>query len=178
MQFALASLKDRRTSAVPSTVNPFASFILIHSILRDVVHNAHGSSSHTCMVDHGGINGMNTIAIESSLHKWQKMWSANPETVHLGGNNHGLPFVYDAIPFYWLARMVEAAKQKGTIHIGPPASMKDMEDRYRLVKSWLKHISLCLRSGSPVLPNLWNNSTAIVSTFSDISSGPMYNSHH
>jgi hypothetical protein len=177
MQFTLASLKDRSASAVPFNVNPFASFILIHSILRDVFsRTTHGSSPHTGMIDHGGING---IAIESSLHKWQKMWSANPETVHLGGNNHGLPFVSNAIPFYWLARMAEAAKQKGAIHIGPPASTNDMEDRYRLVKTWLMQISSCLRSGSPVLPNLWNNSTAIVSTFSDISSGPMYyNSHH
>ena len=103
------------------------------------------------------------------------MWSANPETVHLGGNNDGLPFVSNAIPFYWLARMAEEAKQKGTIRIGPPASTNDIEDRYRLVKTWLTQIFLCLRNGLPVLPNLWNNSTAIVS---DISSGPMYNSHH
>jgi hypothetical protein len=170
MHFTLASLKDRSTSAaVPSTVNPFASFILIHSILRDVfsLHNtrtAHGSSPHTCIIDHGGINGMNTIAIESSLHKWQKMWFANPETVHSGENNHGVPFVSNAIPFYWLARLAEAAKRKGTIHIGPPASTNDIEDRYRLVKTWLMQISLCLRSGSQV----WNN--PIVSTFS---SGPM-----
>ena len=49
MQFTLASLKDRSTSAVPSTDNHFASFVLIHSILRDVFsgHNTrttHGSS--------------------------------------------------------------------------------------------------------------------------------------
>ena len=180
MQFALASLKDRSTSAVPSIVNPFASFILIHSILRDIfsvhdIRTTHGSSPHTCMIDHGGINDMDTIVIESSLHKWQKMWSANPETVHSGENSHGLPFVSNAIPFYWLARLAEAAKQKGTIHIGPPgpASTNDTEDRYRLVKTWLMQISSCLRSGSQVLPNLLNNPTAIVSTFSDMSSGPM-----
>ena len=179
MQFALSSLRDRSTSVVPSTVSPFASFILIHSILRDVfsVHNKrtmHGSSPHTRMTDHDGINGVNTIAIESSLHKWQKMWSDNSETVHSGENSHGLPFVSNAIPFYWLARLAEAAKQKGAIHIGPPASTNDIEDRYRLVKTWLMQISSCLRSGSQVLPNLWNNPTAIgLSTFSDISSGPM-----
>ena len=181
MQFALALLKDRSTSMVPSTVNPFASFILIHSILRDIfsVDNArttHGSSPHTCMTDHGGIvNGMNTIAIESFLHKWQKMWSANSEAVHSGENSHGLPFVSNAIPFYWLARLAEAAKQKGTIHIGPPTSTNDIEDRYRLVKTWLMQISSCLRSGTQVVsPNLWNNPTAIgLSTFPDVSSGPM-----
>ena len=167
MQFALASLKDRSTPTVPSTVSPFASFILIHSILRDVFSvqstrtTTHGGSPHSCMIDHGGINGVNTIAIESSLHKWQKMWYANPETVHSGENSHELPFVSNAIPFYWLARLAEAAKQKGTIHIGPPASTNDIEERYRLVKTWLMQISSCLRSGSQVSPNLWNNPTAI-----------------
>ena len=159
LQFALASLKDRRASVVPSTVNPFGLFILIHSILRDIfsVHNTrttHGSSPHTGTIDNGGINGMNTIAIESSLHNWQKMWSANPEIVHLGENIHGLPFVSNALPFYWLARLAEAAKQKGTIRVGPPASTDDIEDRYRLVKTWQMQISSCLRSGSQVSPNL------------------------
>ena len=160
MQFTLASLKDRSTSAVHSAVNPFALLILIHSILRDIfsVHNTgtaiHGSSPHTCTTDRGGINGMNTIAIESSLHNWQKIWSSNPETVHSGENNYGLPFVSNAIPYYWLARLAEAAKRKGTIHIGPPTSTNDIEDRYRLVKTWLMQISSCLRSGLQVSPDL------------------------
>ena len=181
MQFTLASLRDRSTSAAPSTVNPFASFVLIHSILRDVFsgHNTittHGSSLHTRVINHDGISGMNTIAIESSLHKWQKMWSANPETVNSGENSRKLPFISNALPFYWLTRLVEAAKQKGTIHIGPPVSTNDIEDRYRLVNTWLMHISSCLRSGSEVSPNLWNNPTAIGSS-TNISSGPTYNSH-
>ena len=156
MQFTLASLKDRSTSTAPSTVNPFASFVLIHSILRDVFsgHNTRttqGSSPHTCVIGHGEIiNDMNTIAIESSLHEWQKMWFANPETVHSREISDGLPFVSNAIPFYWLAKLVEAAKQKGTIHIGPATSASDIEDRYRLVKTWLMQISSCLQSESEV----------------------------
>ena len=159
MQFTLASLKDRSTSAVHSAVNPFALFILIHSILRDIfsVHNTrttHGSSPHTGTTDHDGINDMNTITIQSSLHNWQKIWSANPETDHSGENSHGLPFVCNAIPYYWLARLAEAAKQKGTMHIDPPTSTNDIEDRYRLVKTWLMQISSCLLSGSQVSPDL------------------------
>jgi hypothetical protein len=73
MRFTLASLKDRSTSIVPSTVNPLASFVLIHSILRDVfsghITRTHGSRLHTGLIDHGGINA---IAIESSLQKWKK----------------------------------------------------------------------------------------------------------
>jgi hypothetical protein len=34
-----------------------------------------------------------------------------PETVRLGENSDGLPSVSNAIPFYWLIRLVEAAKQ-------------------------------------------------------------------
>ena len=151
MQFALASLEDRGTSVVPYTVSPFASFVLIHSILRDIfsTHNTrtpYGSSLHS---HHGGINGVNMI--RWSLHNWQKMWSADAETVHSGERIQGLPFVSNAAPFYWLARIAEAAIQKGIITIGPAPSINDMEDRYRLLKAWLVKISSCLRSGSQIL---------------------------
>lgn len=174
MQFALASLKDRGTSVVPFTVNPFASSILIHSILRDIFssHNtrtAHGNNSHICMIDDGGINGVDAVTIQCSLHNWQKMWSANPEAMRLEANCQGIPFVSNAIPFYWLARFAEGAKNNGTLHTGPP-SRNDMEDRHRLVKTWLMHITSCLRSGSQISPALWDNPTAVgLSTFSDIS---------
>ena len=178
MQFTLDSLKDRGASVVPYTVNPFASFILIHSILRDIlsIHNTRTlpGTTPTCMIDPGGINGVNTITTQCSLQNWQKLWSANPETLHSGESNQGLPFVANAIPFYWLARLAESAKQNGTIHIGPSASTNDTENRFRLVKTWLMQISSCLRSGSQIQPHLWNNPTAIgISTFSDISSGSM-----
>jgi len=178
MQFTLASLKDRGASVVPYAVNPFALFILIHSILRDIfsTHNArtpHGSP-HACVTDHGGISSVNNISIQCSLQNWQKMWSANPETVESGEDGQGLPFVSNAIPFYWLARLAEAAKQSGTVHIGPSASTDDVENQYRLVKTWLMQISSCLRSGTQIPPNLWNNPTAIgLSTFSDLSPGPV-----
>jgi hypothetical protein len=60
-----------------------------------------------------------------------------PETVRLGENGDGLRSVSDAIPFYWLIRLVEAAKQnlKGAPHIAPRASTNDVENRYRLVKT-------------------------------------------
>ena len=181
MEFTLASLKDHQASSVvPYTVNPFASFILIHSILRDIfsTHNnsksSHGRNPQTCTIDHGGgVNGVNAVSMihGTCLDNWQKMWYANPESIHSGGESYQeLPFVSNAIPFYWLARFAETAKQNGTIHIGPAVSRNDMEDRYRLVKTWLMQISSCLRSGSQIPPNLWNNPTAVgLSTFSDIS---------
>lgn len=164
MEFALASLKDRDTPTLPYIVSPFSSFILIHSILRDVVWN----STRT-------IRGPNphTAAIQFSLHNWQKMWSANPETIQ---DSHAIPFVSNAIHFYWLAKLAESAKQSGSIDMGPPpAPTNDIENRYRLVKTWLTQISSYLRiSGSHIPPNLWNNPTAIgLSTFSDIPSGSL-----
>jgi hypothetical protein len=46
---------------------------------------------------------------------------------------------------------VEAAKQKGAIHIGPPTSTSDIKDRNRLVNTWLMHISSCLHTQSLAL---------------------------
>ncbi|KAF8810980.1 hypothetical protein BYT27DRAFT_7090364 [Phlegmacium glaucopus] len=172
MQFALASLKDRGTSVVPYTVNPFASFILIHSILRDIFSgpSTRPAPGSNCMIDQGGIHDMNSVTIQCSLHNWQKMWSANPEAMRLEANCQGIPFVSNAIPFYWLARFAEAAKHSGTMPIGPSGSRIDMEDRYRLVKTWLIHITSCLRSGSQISPTQWNNPTAVgLSTYSDLS---------
>lgn len=174
VQFVLASLKNRSTSMVPFTVDPFSSFILIHSILRDIfttnyTRAAHESNSQICMNDPGGMNSDNSVTIQCSLHNWQKMWYANPEAMHSGDGSQTLPFISNSIPFYWLGRFAEAAKQNGTIHMGPAASRNDMEDRYRLVKTWLMQINSSLRSGAQISPHLWNNPTPVgLSTFSEI----------
>lgn len=162
MQMALTALKEPTPPAIPFTINPFAAFVLLHSILRDVFspHGVthHGSSLNTLL---GGADG-SALAIQCALHNWQRMWGTSPESMHLEHQHHDVPFVHNAIPFYWLARYAEEAKQNGVLIIdsrGSQPSRVDSEDRFRMVRGWLNQINATLRNGSQMSPNLGSQPT-------------------
>lgn len=136
MQVALAALKEQ-CPLVPLTVNPFSAFVLVHSILRDVF----SPSQNTGTAPSPGV--------QCALHNWQRMWSDSPECVHAQQQNHKVSFVHNAIPFYWLARLAEGAKQNGELHVRPLSTKEDLDDRYRAVKGWLGQINttLCASGG-------------------------------
>ncbi|KAF9483553.1 hypothetical protein BDN70DRAFT_958975 [Pholiota conissans] len=157
MQMAVAALKDPSSSAIPFTVNPFAAFVLVHSILRDVfsphgVNHHHGSNLGSFL---GGADG-SALAIQCTLLNWQRLWSNSPEAMHLEQQHHNVPFVHNAVPYYWLARYAEGAKQNGALTIdsrGSHLSRIDSEDRYRMIKGWLNQINATLRNGSQMSPS-------------------------
>lgn len=151
MQTALVTLKEPVSSAIPFTVNPFAAFILVHSILRDVFFFS-GAENHRSP------DG-NYLAVQCALHNWQQMWGSSPEAARIGQQGHDAPFVYNAIPFYWLARFANGERQNGA-HInsrGNQLMKADTENRYRIVKAWLSQINATLQNGSDMSPNLGSN---------------------
>ncbi|KDR83171.1 hypothetical protein GALMADRAFT_239005 [Galerina marginata CBS 339.88] len=160
MQMALSALKEQNTAMFPYTLNPFSAFVLVHSILRDVFSPAQsagtapGSIPTPSMTVAAGNPSGNSLTIQCTLHNWHRMWTNNPETVHAEQQNQGTPFVHDAIPFYWLARLAEQAKQNGLLTIRPLSSKADLDDRYRTVKGWLGQINATSRTGSHFSPNL------------------------
>ncbi|KJA20167.1 hypothetical protein HYPSUDRAFT_142671 [Hypholoma sublateritium FD-334 SS-4] len=152
MQTALVTLREPVSSAIPFTVNPFSAFILVHSILRDVFSFS--------AENHRNPDG-NSLAIQCALHNWQQMWGSSPEAAHICQQGQDSPFVYNAIPFYWLARFANGERQNGE-HInsrGNQLLKVDAENRYRIVKAWLSQINATLQNGSDVSPNLGSNPT-------------------
>ncbi|KAF8962958.1 fungal-specific transcription factor domain-containing protein [Flammula alnicola] len=168
MQMALAALKEPTSSVIPFIVNPFSAFVLVHSILRDVFSLPQGPGiHHACIGNSRMAVGANILTIQCALHNWQRMWSSSPEAVHFEQQGQASPFAYNAIPFYWLARYAEGAKQNGVFPTSPRGaqlSRSDVEDRYRTVKGWLNQINATLRSGSQILPH--PTGAAVLTSFS------------
>jgi hypothetical protein len=155
MQRVLLSLSQPTPAVIPYVINPFSTFVLIHNILRDIFSSR---SRSTTIVASG-----NPLSIQCALHNWQRMWTENPEALHLDQQQkHAIPFVHNALPLYWLARFAEGAKDNNNNMVpfntasrteagGLPSNV---EDRYRIVKNWLNQINSALHNGSQVLPSL------------------------
>ncbi|KAF8891958.1 fungal-specific transcription factor domain-containing protein [Gymnopilus junonius] len=149
MQSALAALKEHQFPMAPFTVNPFSAFLLVHSLLREIFSSSQNAVTATTSPGAG-----NPLSIQRALHNWQRLWSDSPGCMHSqrqqNHRHHSVPYVHNAIPFYWLARLAEGAKQNGELHIRPLSSKEDFDDRYRTVKGWLGQINatLCSTAGS------------------------------
>ncbi|KAF8996539.1 fungal-specific transcription factor domain-containing protein [Cyathus striatus] len=152
MQLALDVLADTRPSAIIVPLNPFAHFILIHTILRNIhAHTIVGTSAgNSCMPK------QSLYALQFALHNWLRMWTNSPEASRYEEMGSEPPFVYNVLPFYWLAQAV-ITDQEGTATLGLPTMSEDGLSRYLVLKEWLGHIRTRLRvEASPVPTQLWN----------------------
>ncbi|KAF7422889.1 hypothetical protein PC9H_011053 [Pleurotus ostreatus] len=165
MQNALAALTDGRPMAAPLPLNPFAHFILIHSILRDIYayraeQQSRGSSDLMTGGSDGGGKQVLSDAMKESIEKaqiglqnWLHSWLTSPESMHLEKNQDEPPFVCNALPFYWLAQVSLLSMQEGA---SPTKALSSRaEGRYRLMKQWLDHIRSFLRRGDQIPSHLW-----------------------
>ena len=151
MKMALEALTEPTSAAIPFNVNPFSSFVLVHAVLRDIFDSAHPARELSCLGP--STTPIGTSTIDCALQNWQRLWQACPDAPQLEQLHPMVPFVYNPIPFYWLARFAEQAKHNGEIAVsrsGEPLSRVDEEARFRTVKAWLNQINNTLRSGSQV----------------------------
>lgn len=154
MQSVLSSLRQPISMEIPYVINPFAAFVLIHSILRDVF-----TSSPRLTMTAGG----NILSTQCSLHNWHRIWTESPEAIHPSQQQRqAIPFVHNALPLYWLARFGEGAYENNNMLSFNTASRSgngggipsNVEDRYRVVKNWSHQINSTLRNGSQSFPGL------------------------
>ncbi|KDQ49545.1 hypothetical protein JAAARDRAFT_42772 [Jaapia argillacea MUCL 33604] len=146
---AHSSIADMRIPATPIPLNPWSHFIIIHTILRDLytigMENPASAPSNT--PKGSGQVTQDVFALQYSLHNWLQSWLQGPEMPRLDEGEEPI-FLYNALPFYWLAQVSILAYQEGL----PPfkaggASHSNVEVRFRLVKHWLRHIRCFLRRG-------------------------------
>ncbi|KAF5377902.1 hypothetical protein D9615_006798 [Tricholomella constricta] len=168
MKRALAVLGETRLSTVSLSLNPFAHFILIHTILRNLyashAENPAADPSSTRIGGGGGGDEAapveehdNAFAIQYALHNWLQTWLNSPESVQVEESREEPPFIRNALPFYWLAQVSLLAIQDGSAMFGGQSSDVKAEGRFRLMKEWLDHIRTFLRSGNQVPPtHLWD----------------------
>ncbi|KAF9525895.1 fungal-specific transcription factor domain-containing protein [Crepidotus variabilis] len=158
MQMISASLREP-TSTLSCAVNPFSCFILAHGLLRDVFaphHSDNGSTSSPGFIQY-------------ALHNWQQIWSANPERPSYEGSQ-AVPLVCNPVPYFWLARFAETAKQNGTFTVRPFTSRGDVEERFTTIRGWSSQIQSTLLNGSQSSPNVYNTHPTAIGI-------PVFSSH-
>ncbi|KAF8074127.1 fungal-specific transcription factor domain-containing protein [Lyophyllum atratum] len=173
MKRALAVLGETRLSTVSIALNPFAHFILIHTILRNL-YSAHAEnpSADPSPTRIGGDEAVpgeehdNAFAIQYALHNWLQMWLNSPESKQLEESREEPPFIRNALPFYWLAQVSLLAIQDGSAVFGGKSSDAKAEGRFRLMKEWLDHIRTFLRRENQVPTHLWDELMKIRSRMS------------
>ncbi|GLB38794.1 putative zinc finger, C2H2 type [Lyophyllum shimeji] len=180
MKQALAVLGETRLSTVSITLNPFAHFILIHTILRNLyasyAENPSPDLSPTRIAGGEAVPGEehdNAFAIQYALHNWLQMWLNSPESMQVEESVDEPPFIRNALPFYWLAQVSLLAIQDGSAVFGGKSSDAKAEGRFRLMKEWLDHIRTFLRTGNQIPTHLWDELMKIRSQMSsgDVQAG-------
>lgn len=157
MKRALAVLGETRLSTVSLSLNPFAHFILIHTILRNIYASQNGNPTGDASPKRPAADNVapgeerdNSFATQYALHNWLQIWLNSPESMQMEKRQEEPSFVCDALPFYWLAQVSLLAIQDGT------AIFDQSEGRFLLMKVWLDHIRTFLRSGNQVPTHLWD----------------------
>ena len=169
MKSALGVLGETRPGTVSLSLNPFAHFILIHTILRNM-YAPQTDSASALSGDAAARTSVSVVDNEDSpcfgmqyaLHNWLQSWLNSPESMQMDNNKRTEepPLVHDALPFYWLAQIsLLAAQDNGNTNGSGPIfgdSMSERGGRFRLLKAWLDHIRVFLRSENPVPTHLWD----------------------
>lgn len=173
MQQALSAMDEKRTITTPLLLNPFAHFILIHTILRNLYAPRAEYASHDDALSHcssgfykGDDTDMNDgsekktdpFATQYALHNWLQMWMNGPESTRLQKSTDEPSFICNPLPFYWLAQVsLLAIQESGSFKSAVP----DSEFRFRLMKEWLDRIRSFLHSGEKIPSRLWEELMSI-----------------
>lgn len=171
MPRVMAEYTQQRTPEVPIPLNPFAQFILIHAILRNLFSVCLASRLPTSTTStspqnsqQAPTNGSNSevvdqeiMTLQYALHSWLQGWLAGPEIPRPLGTDEEPPFMTNALPYYWLGQVSLLAYQENFPPF-EPASENNLksEVRFRLVKQWLKHIRAFLRKGDRAPTLFWD----------------------
>lgn len=152
---AVSSSLREPTAAVSFAVNPFSCFILIHDILCDVFANQNSTPGDVPTSPTGG-SGFTPISIQYALHNWQQIWASNPERSSHEGDQT-TPFVCNPLPYFWLARLAETAKQNGTFSVRPFTTRGDVDDRFATMRGWFSQIHSTLANGNQSSSSMYNS---------------------
>ncbi|KAG6843671.1 hypothetical protein H0H87_001793 [Tephrocybe sp. NHM501043] len=161
MQTALTMLRETRLSTATVALNPFAQFILIHTVLRNLyLPHAETTAANISIpqepVPTSEESTGNAFATQYALHNWLQIWLGSSESMAVEASQDEPPFVRNALPFYWLAQVSLIALQNASTVFGGQSSHARAEGRFKLMKEWLDHIRTVLRTGNPVPTHVWD----------------------
>jgi len=157
----LGSISETRLLETHIPLNPFSHFILIHAILRHLfvtcVEGRLPRGVIAGVVDPDEMVNQEIYRLQYALHNWLQNWLNSPELTKVDDANEEPPFIYNALPFYWLGQVSLLAFQEALppFEQDSPNNLK-VEVRFRLVKQWLRHIRGFLKKGDQAPTLFWD----------------------
>ncbi|KAF8070356.1 fungal-specific transcription factor domain-containing protein [Lyophyllum atratum] len=157
----LGSMSETRVLDAYMPLNPFAHFILIHAILRHLfvtcVEGRLPRGVVPGVIDRNEVVSQEIYRLQYALHNWLQNWLNSPELPKVEDINEEPPFIYNALPFYWLGQVSLLAFQEALppFEQDSPNNLK-VEVRFRLVKQWLRHIRGFLKKGDQAPTLFWD----------------------
>ncbi|KAG6920065.1 hypothetical protein DXG01_010133 [Tephrocybe rancida] len=157
----LGTLSETRLLEAHTPINPFSHFILIHAMLRHLfvtcVEGRLPKGDVAATVSTNDVVNQEIYRLQYALHNWLQSWLNAPELPKVNDVNEEPPFIYNALPFYWLGQVSLLAFQEALppFEQDSPNNLK-VEVRFRLVKQWLRHIRGFLKKGDQVPTLFWD----------------------
>ncbi|KAH9949016.1 hypothetical protein B0H21DRAFT_689061 [Amylocystis lapponica] len=142
--------ESRQAPASPLILNPYAHFVVIHSIMRTLFEGFLDACPPEPDVLPRPMGKEELFGVQLQLQRWLQSWLASPDSPPADGSGEEPPFVSQSLPFYWLAQVAILAYQEGLPPFGPGAAALARGDiRFRLMKKWERHIRRsCARARS------------------------------
>jgi hypothetical protein len=160
VQKALQALADSRrldTLTQRARINPLGLWILIHAILRNLYELAPDvptSGRSGFYPGWSAIAGASADSVHYVLRNWLETWFRTPESAEWRDGRE-LPFMCDALPFYWLGQVSLLAFQERLPPFAPGAAA-NRDARFRLVKTWLRRVRGFLHHSAHEPTVVWN----------------------
>ncbi|KII92001.1 hypothetical protein PLICRDRAFT_103263 [Plicaturopsis crispa FD-325 SS-3] len=161
-QTALAQLMQPRPVNNPTHLNPFAHLLLIHAILKDLSSPLLPGDANACPAAAAASPEerveQHVYMMQFGLHNWLQSWLASPDLLAVTtSENEEPPYLFNALPYYWLGQVSLLAYQEGIppFEHGPSAT-NTSEVRFRMTKLWLRHIRGFLRRNDQEPTLFWD----------------------
>lgn len=152
----------------PFSITPFAHFIMIHAIMRHLFEHylrdrlpflqpdgAAGAHARGTIKPHF-VDRDRAFHIQILLHHWLQSWERSPETPRDVPESQKR-FLFDALPFYWVAQVALVAYQEGLPPFDPQGTYVGSHDaKFYLMKKWERHVRKFLASGEQTATRFWD----------------------
>lgn len=148
------------------SVPPFAHFVMIHAMMRKLFemylrdrlpyHQPSEGPVVRPKLNPHFVDRDRVFHLQILLHCWLDSWMSSPESPRDVPESQQR-FMFNALPFYWLAQVGLVAYQEGLPPFDPEGVyISSHEAKFHLMKKWEKHIRSFLERGEEAPTMFWD----------------------